>query len=701
MIDTHKQVFIEEAVELLFSLETSLLELEEVPDDKELIARVFRALHTIKGSAGMFGYDEITMFTHDIESVFDHIRKGEINITKEIIDLTLSARDQILLMLSQTEKTENSDDETTKALLTSFRKIILEYNAKTNNSETPKANNCKPATQSIQGIKQTFYISFKPSLEIFLSGTNPLLLLNEIRALGNSIVIGNENVIPMLGDIDPQKCYMNWDIVLKTEKGIDAIKDVFIFAVDHCDNKILTIDNDGKLNDSDKFAEFEKQCIEKSKSQPVNIEKWLSEFEPALNTESLHKTSKKEKNKTKDNSEVHHELDTVSSIRVSAEKLDDLVNLVGELVTIQARLSQIAANNNDTNIMAVSEEVERITWSLRDSALNIRMLPIGSTFNKFNRLVRDLSKELGKVIELTTEGAETELDKTVIERLNDPLIHIIRNCIDHGIESSEIREKHGKPKTGLIHLSASQSGGSVLIKISDDGAGIDKDAVRLKALNLGMIQENAELTDQELYGLIFTAGFSTAKTVTNVSGRGVGMDVVRRAIDNLRGNIEVNSKKNEGTVITLKLPLTLAIIDGLLVKIDDDHFVLPLSSVEECVELSEADLNKSHGRHIVNIRGEIVPYINLRERFEIEKKRPEIEQVVIAGIKGTRIGFVVDKVIGQHQTVLKTLGKAYKNVEGVSGATILGDGSVALILDILKLAEKEEMEERIGNLTYN
>jgi len=701
MIDTHRQVFIEEAVELLFSLETSLLELEENPDDKELIAKVFRALHTIKGSAGMFGYDEITMFTHDIESVFDHIRKGEINITKGIIDLTLSARDQILLMLSQTEKTESSDDETTKAILTSFRKIILDYNSRTNNSETSKTNNNKPALQAIQGIKQTFYIRFKPSLDIFLTGTNPLLLLNEIRNLGKSIVLANEILIPMFGDIDPQKCYMSWDIILKTEKGIDAIKDVFIFAVDYCENKILTIDKEGKLNDSDKFAEFEKQCLDKSRSEPVNIEKWLSEFDSTLKSESPDKIFKKEITKVKENSEVHHELDSVSSIRVSAEKLDDLVNLVGELVTIQARLSQIAANNNDTNILAVSEEVERITWSLRDSALNIRMLPIGSTFNKFNRLVRDLSKELGKVIELTTEGAETELDKTVIERLNDPLVHIIRNCIDHGIESSEIREKLGKPTSGSIHLSASQSGGSVLIKISDDGAGIDKNAVKLKAISLGLIPENADLTDQELYALIFTAGFSTAKTVTNVSGRGVGMDVVRRAIDNLRGNIEVSSKKGAGTTITLKLPLTLAIIDGLLVKIDGDHFVLPLSSVEECVELSQEDLNNSHGRHIVNIRGEIVPYINLRERFDIDKKRPEIEQVVIANIKGIRIGFVVDKVIGQHQTVLKTLGKTYKNVEGVSGATILGDGSVALLLDIIKLTEKEEMEERSEIQLYN
>lgn len=697
MIDINRQAFIEEATELLYNLESSLLELESNPDNQDLIAKVFRALHTIKGSAGMFGYDEITMFTHDIETVYDHIRNGEICITKEIIDLTLAARDQILSMLSQSDDGPYSDDESTKAILISFRNIIIEYNSKTISSNELNAINSKVSQKKVSGTNETFIIRFKSSIDIFSTGTNPLILLNELRNLGSAIILANDTLIPLIGDLDPQKCYLSWEIILKTEKGIDAIKDVFIFIDDHCDIKISVIDKKGKLNESDKFNEFEKQCLEKTKSQQVNIESWLNEFESTLSSANQNKAPHKEKSRSKEISDIHRDSDSVSSIRVSAEKLDDLVNLVGELVTIQARLSQIAANNDDPNILAVSEEVERITWSLRDSALNIRMLPIGSTFNKFNRLVRDLSKELGKVIELTTDGAETELDKTVIERLNDPLIHIIRNCIDHGIESSEIREKFGKPKTGSIHLSASQSGGSVLINISDDGAGIDKDAVKSKALSLGLIQENIDLTDQELYALIFAAGFSTAKTVTNVSGRGVGMDVVRRAIDNLRGTIEVASKKNVGTTISLKLPLTLAIIDGLLVKIDDDHFVLPLSSVEECVELSQKDLNMSHGRHIVNIRGEIVPYINLRERFDIIKKRPEIEQVVIAGIKGTRIGFVVDKVIGQHQTVLKTLGKAYKNVEGVSGATILGDGSVALILDILKLAEKEEMEERNEN----
>jgi two-component system chemotaxis sensor kinase CheA len=307
--------------------------------------------------------------------------------------------------------------------------------------------------------------------------------------------------------------------------------------------------------------------------------------------------------------------------------------------------------------------------------------------------VRDLSKELGKEIELTTEGAETELDKTVIEKLNDPMVHLIRNCIDHGVETPDFRSNIGKPAQGMIHLSAKHSGAYVLIEIVDDGAGLDADVIRSKAVEKGMIVPDAELTEKEIYSLILAPGFSTAKTVTNVSGRGVGMDVVKRAIDNLRGSIGITSQKGIGTTITLRLPLTLAIIEGLLVQIGKEYFVLPLSVVEECVELTREDIANAHGRHLANVRGQIVPYISLREQFAINGKKPEIEQIVIVGVEGHRVGFVIDNVIGEHQTVIKTLGRVYKDIEGISGATILGDGTVALILDIQKLVQIAEREE--------
>jgi len=342
--------------------------------------------------------------------------------------------------------------------------------------------------------------------------------------------------------------------------------------------------------------------------------------------------------------------------------------------------------------LSIAEEVERLTVSLRDNTMSIRMLPIGTTFGNFKRAVRDLSSELGKEIELTTEGAETELDKTVIERLSDPLVHLIRNSIDHGIETPEVREAAGKPRCGTIHLSAVHSGAHVLIRIQDDGAGIDTGAVRAKAVEKGLIAPEAAPSDKELYALMFLPDFSTARKVTNVSGRGVGLDVVKKAIDALRGTIEISSARGAGATITLKLPLTLAIIDGFLTKIGSEHFIFPLSSVEECIELKRESV-KSNSRHLVNVRGHMVPYIRLREKFTVEGDTPEIEQIVIVGEDGHRVGFTVDTVVGQHQTVLKSLGAFYKGVEGISGATILGDGTVALILDLPKLVGAAEREE--------
>jgi two-component system chemotaxis sensor kinase CheA len=376
---------------------------------------------------------------------------------------------------------------------------------------------------------------------------------------------------------------------------------------------------------------------------------------------------------------------------VAAHKLDDLMDLVSQLVTAQARLSRTASVHDDPVLLSIAEEVERLTAELRDKTMSIRMLPIGTAFGKFRRLFRDLSKDLGKEIELITEGAETELDKTVIERLGDPLVHLIRNSLDHGIETPGVRVAAGKPRKGMVRLAAVHSGAHVLIEVSDDGAGMDREAIRAKAVEKGMIVENADLPDNELYSLIFAPGFSTARKVSSVSGRGVGLDVVKRAIEALRGTIEISSRKGAGTTITLKLPLTLAIIDGLLVRIGEQHFVLPLSFVKECVEL--AGNGNGNGRHIANVRGELVPYIRLREQFGIEGERPAIEQIVITEASGSRTGFVVDHVIGDNQTVIKNLGKVYQNVEGLSGATILGDGSVALILDVPRLVQTAEREE--------
>ncbi len=382
-----------------------------------------------------------------------------------------------------------------------------------------------------------------------------------------------------------------------------------------------------------------------------------------------------------------------SSIRVPADRLDYLVDMVGELVTVQARLSQAAATRQDSELTSIAEEVERLTAELRDCTLNIRMLPIGTTFSKFKRLVRDLSLELGKDIELKTAGAETELDKTVIEKLSDPLVHLIRNSLDHGIETPEEREAAGKPATGTVLLEAVHSGDSVVIEIRDDGRGLDPERLLAKAVDKGLVAADSQLAEGEIFELIFAPGFSTAKTVTDVSGRGVGMDVVKRSIDALRGTIGIQSEPGVGTTISIRIPLTLAIVESLLVKVGQDSFVLPLAAVEECVELTREDVAKAHGRNLVPVRGQLVPYIPLRERFAIHEEPPAIEQVVVTGVGGNRVGFVVDHVVGEHQTVIKSLGRMYRDVQGISGATILGDGSVALILDLPHLVERSEFEE--------
>ena len=693
--EQHKAVYREEAHELLAELETSLLELEEKPDDAELIGRIFRAMHTIKGSGAMFGFDDIAAFTHEVETVFDMVRNGLLPVTKELIDLTLSSRDYIKTLL---DEPDSADKQKAGEIINSLKKLT----PKTLMPDEAKNSPAFPSPKGNEsGTSVTYRIRFRPPIDIFTRGINPILLINELYNLGECSITAQTDAIPRIVDIDPESCYTYWDIVLTTDLGVNAIKDVFIFIED--DSEInITVLNDSTTSETEarhkKIGEIlleRGDLTEKDIKNALRKQKPVGEFliNAGMVDAGKIESALAEQKHVKEIKQREQPADTASSIRVASDKLDSLVNLVGEMVTVQARLSQLSAFRNDPALLSVAEEVERLTGELRDQTMSIRMLPIGTTFSKFKRLVRDLSKELGKQIDMTTEGAETELDKTVIEKLNDPMVHLIRNCIDHGIETPGIRSAVGKPAQGMVQLSARHSGAYVLIEIMDDGAGLDADAIRAKAVEKGMIPPDSELTEKEIYSLILAPGFSTAKKVTNVSGRGVGMDVVKRTIDNLRGSIGITSQKGTGTTITLKLPLTLAIIEGLLVQIGKEYFVLPLSAVEECVELTREDIANAHGRHLANVRGQIVPYIRLREQFMIIGRQPDIEQIVIVGVEGHRVGFVVDNVVGEHQTVIKTLGRVYKDIEGISGATILGDGTVALILDIQKLVQTAEQEE--------
>lgn len=703
-MDTQKEAYKIEAYELLAELETSLLELEAKPDDFDLVDRVFRAMHTIKGSGAMFGFDAIAEFTHDVESVFDLVRDGRIPVTTHLVNLALHARDHIKMLLDHSDQTTQVNKDQGDVILSGFRTILNESDKSPAGSPADssagsadgwadtQADDIEEENEDME-VEKLYRIRFAPDESLFQNGTNPLALLNELVHMGECKTILYTDQLPEIKDFDPETCYLYWDILLTTCESMDTIRDVFIFIEDNCELTIELIDRLDVLLDDPKYKRLGEILVERGDlaadqlDQALTGQKRIGEVlvETQKTTPEKVRSALEEQAFVQTTRQQREQQAAATSVRVAAEKLDTLVNLVGELVTVQARLSQKAAVERDPELLAITEVVERLTAELRDNTLSIRMLPIDVTFSKLRRLVRDLSNELGKSILLKTDGGDTELDKTVIEQLNDPLVHILRNSIDHGIETPQQRLAAGKAEQGTIHLKAEHSGANVLIHITDDGAGIDPERLRRKAVNKGLLAPDAERSDKELLQLIFAPGFSTADSVTNVSGRGVGMDVVKRSIENLRGTIDVESKKGKGTTITLKLPLTLAIIDGLLVEIDTDKFVLPLSAIEECVELTRQDLAKTHGRNILNIRGQIVPFVPLRERFVIQSTPPEIEQVVINSVDGQRVGIVVDRVIGEHQIVIKTMNALYKSVEEVSGATILGDGTVALILDVQKL----------------
>ncbi len=581
------------------------------------------------------------------------------------------------------------------------------------------------ASNGTGGEVHAYRISFRPHSDILRKGSDPIYVLNDLQSLGDADITAKRDAIPGLEEIDPEQCYTSWDITLTTVRDMNDIRDAFILIEDDVDLRIEVVgdpdigedppgvadtavemdDDTGEAAHADSGDAAGKKLgeilVERGHATPEQIEsalggrKRIGEIlvESGVVEPAHVKSALAVQQSSRQTAEKRQNEEALSSIRVPAEKLDHLVNLVGELVTVQARLSQMVASTENSALLTIAEEVEMLTAELRDSAMSIRMLPIGTTFNKFKRLVRDLSRELAKDVVIITEGEDTELDKTVIERLNDPLVHLVRNSVDHGIEPPDVREASGKPRQGTVCLSAMHSGANVLIRIEDDGAGLDGEAILNRALERGLVTPDAELSESDIFGLIFAPGFSTARKVTNVSGRGVGMDVVKRSIEALRGIVDVDSRKGAGTTITLKLPLTLAIIDGLLVGVEDGIFVLPLSAVQECVELTREDVERAHGRHLAYVRGEIIPYVRLREQFGIEGEPPDIEQVVVIETAGMRIGFVVDRVIGEHQTVIKNLGRMYRDVKGFSGATILGDGTVALIMDAAQIVHHAEIEE--------
>jgi len=704
-VDALRAAFREEAHDLLSELESGLLGLEERPGDAELVGRIFRALHTIKGSGGMAGFSEIADFSHEVESLFDLVRAGKLRVDDEVIDIGLSSKDVISALLDG--KQPEAIRETVQQIVDRAKSLSQGKAGGAQHESHGGAVLTVPSeAESREPQRSAIYrIRFTPSLDLFAHGINPLLLLRDLATLGNCRVNARTSEIPGLEAMDPELCYLSWDIVLTSDRGLNAIKDVFIFLADSNDIRIDEITDAATIPLEPRHKRLGEILVERGDLTPQSLEAVLTE-KKAIGQTLVGKglvrdedvaSALAEQELVREAAERRQSEFSSRSIRVRSDKLDSLVDLVGELVTVQAGLAQVAAHLDDPELAAASEKVERLTADLRDTTMGMRMVPIGGSLERLNRLVRDLSRQLGKEAHLVTVGEETELDKTVIERLGDSLVHLVRNSLDHGIEEPAIRTTLGKPRAGKVHIEASQSGGYVYIKIADDGAGLDPDRILARAVDRGVVPTDAGLSEREILNLIFLPGFSTASTVTEISGRGVGMDVVKTTIESLRGEVFIESDRGKGTEVTLKIPLTLAIIEGLLVEVSGEHLVFPLSAVDECLEYSvkERAQEASIGaKRLVEVRGSLLPFISLRSLFSITTARPAIEQVIIGQVDDKRVGFLVDRVVGSHQTVIKNLGSLYRKIDGFSGATILGDGTMALILDLGRLVQRAESSER-------
>ncbi|MFT4162081.1 chemotaxis protein CheA [Shinella sp.] len=650
-------VFRTEAAELLELIESGLLDLTRSLDDRDQIDAVFRGLHTLKGSGAMFGFEALAAFTHHCETAFDRVRKGDVPATHELVSAVLSAQDHMRALL----ETPNGDhDAMSASLLENLHRAVNGAGSPAPAASVAAA--AAPVTEAPGGMRE-WRIRFSLPVNAMANGTNPLGLLDEMRDLGECRIVADAAKVPELAELDPRDIHLSWDVTLKTDKPRSDIEDVFIFVMD-----------DMELEISEIAVERPAATPE---AAPLPKAVVVTEREaPAVQAANDSRQAKSAEN-----------------VRVPAERLDEMMDRVGELVIAQSRLTQLAGAAADLGLRSVSEEIERLSGELRDTMMVLRMMPVASLFSRFRRLVHDLSRETGKEIELITEGESTEVDKTVIDRLADPLVHLVRNSIDHGLEKPEERIAAGKDAKGKVLLSAHQTGGEVIITIKDDGRGINRERVRAKAEASGLIQPGQALSDPELLQLIFQPGFSTAQQVTNLSGRGVGMDVVKKTVEALRGAIDIASKPGDGSEVSLRIPLTLAIIDGLLVRVGEGCYVIPLSAVEECLELSLEDDLRSRGRSFISLRDSLVPFLRLRELFRTGTQPDPHQKVVVISTGSERVGLVVDQIIGDHQTVIKSMSKLHHDVATFSGATILGDGSVALILDVTHLVAAGQHQE--------
>ncbi|MBI5005501.1 MAG: chemotaxis protein CheA [Nitrosomonadales bacterium] len=710
-LDEALKTFIIESRELLEQMEDALLRIEQAEHDPEIINAIFRAAHTIKGSAGLFGLEYIVAFTHVAESVLDKVRSNELQIESELVALLLTARDHIGALVDHAAQGEEPGEDSHQH----SRKLIEQLNiylghkhaAPTAVAGTLVEQSHKVEREKGEGVEtDNWHISLRFGTDVLRNGMDPLSFIRYLNTFGKTInVVTMVETVPPLSQLDPESCYLGFEISFQTDADKAAIEGAFEFVRDDCQIRIMPphskvaeyVDMIRDLPEKEmRLGEILVQCgtltaveleqalrrqaqSESSAKRPLG-EALLEQkvVSPAVVNAALEKQKQVKDSKTAEN----------SLIRVDADKLDQLINLIGELTIASAGTALVAQRAGISELQEAASTLSRLVEEVRDCALTLRMVQIGATFNRFQRVVRDVSKELGKDIELVISGAETELDKTVVEKIGDPLTHLVRNSMDHGIEPADVRIANGKPAKGTLHLNAFHDSGSIVIEVSDDGGGLKKDKILKKAIERGLVPADASLSDKEIFNLIFEAGFSTADVVSNLSGRGVGMDVVRRNITALRGSIDLDSEEGRGTTIRIRLPLTLAIIDGFLVGVGKSSFVIPLDLVVECIELSDEDRRAANERNYLSLRGQVLPYMRLRDMFDVSGEPVRRENVVVVQYGGTRAGLVVDTLQGEFQTVIKPLGRIFSNVNGIGGSTILGSGEVALILDVPRLVQQ-------------
>jgi len=642
-------------------MESGLLNLTS-DSDSEVINTIFRAAHSIKGGGGTFGFSEISNFTHGMETILDKMRNGNLAVTPEVRELLLEALDCLRDMVQRSKDKAPIDQDLVREVHEKLEKFASGSAVAVEEPQTERKK--KSASESTgKSDVATWNISFYPHENIFYTGNDPFRLIRELQCLGDLTVTINHERLPKFSEMDVQSCYLGWDMVLKGDVPRDLIAEIFEWVEDDCDLEISQ----------------QNEIFEQKKAEVV---------EAQVRTTDVAKTGRRRTDKSGLSGQES------TSIRVDINKVDGLVNLVGELVITQSILSRVCDDlglENNEKLNECLDQLERNTRDLQEQTMGIRMLPIDFAFQRLPRIVHDLSLSLGKKVELKFSGETTELDKTVLEKIGDPLMHLVRNALDHGIELPDVRVAAGKTEKGLITINAYHQGGNIIIEISDDGAGLNPEKIVNKAREKRLIEDNEELTEAQIYNLIFSPGFSTAVTVSDVSGRGVGMDVVRRNMTDLGGVVEVASKVGKGSSFTIRLPLTVAILEGQMVRVDDQIFIIPLLSIVESLQVAEEKINAiANKSELYHYRDEYISVIRLREMFNLKSDDEEEDKaglLVVVDIGGRRLGLYVDDVIGQQQVVIKSLEQNYQQVHGIAGATVLGDGAVALIIDVLGLAK--------------